>query len=86
MLAMQISFSFHSLVSAKKNKNPQCGNNGEQILLNEPRKHWPQYMDSGLAHVQNDILFWNKFSNFYLYDCETQRIWNNGIILQHHCL
>ena len=23
----------------KKKKNPQCGNTGEQILLNKPRKH-----------------------------------------------
>ena len=39
----------------KKKKQPQCGNTCEQILLNEPRKHWHQYMDSGLAHLQNDI-------------------------------
>ena len=24
----------------KKNSNPQCGNSGERILSNEPRKHW----------------------------------------------
>ena len=41
----------------QKQKPPQCGNIGEQILLNEPRKHWPQYMDNGFAHLQNDIFF-----------------------------
>ena len=60
---MQISFSFRSMVwqarsvvvGYAKKQNPQCGNTCEQILLNEPRKHWPQYMDSGLAHVQSNI-------------------------------
>ena len=26
----------------KKKKTPQCGNTGERIFSNEPRKHWPQ--------------------------------------------
>ena len=25
------------------------------------RKHWPQYMDSGLAHLQNDFFFFFFF-------------------------
>ena len=28
------------MVDTQKNKTPQCGNTGEQILLNEPRKQW----------------------------------------------
>ena len=38
------------VVRYAKKQNPQCGNTGKHILSNEP-----QYMDSGLAHLQNDI-------------------------------
>ena len=39
----------------KKTSKPQCGNTGERIVSNEPRKHWLLHMDSGLAHLRNDI-------------------------------
>ena len=42
----------------KKKKKLQCGNTGEQILLNEPRKHW---------HIYKTIFFWNKINNFLLF-------------------
>ena len=29
-----------TMVDTQKNNNPQCGNSGEQILFNEPRKQW----------------------------------------------
>ena len=39
-------------IGKKQIQNPQCGNIGERILSNEPRKQRPQYMDSGLAHLK----------------------------------
>ena len=74
----------------KQNKKQNsCRNTGERILSTSPaRKHWPQHMDSGLAHLKNDIFseLIQQFFAFPGYDFETQRIWNNSIILKHHCL
>ena len=42
-------------------------------------------MDSGLAHLRNDIFLKLNSKTFYFlglpYDFETQQIWNNGIMV-----
>ena len=70
---------FSSRCRISKKQNPQCGSTGERILSNEPRKHLPQYMDSGLAHLKNDIFL--EYSNFLLFRVTTSKPNGFGIMV-----